>query len=182
MKAGVRHRAIGEDVLDDELVLRVRVHRPQRMVFGERQALGLAVHRRRRAEHQAAHAVLGHCGEQRDRPTDVVLVVHDRLLDRLADRLPAGEMQHGLHALAREEGAERLPLAHVGAMEADIALRQLANALQHRRLGVAEVVDDHRPIARLGERDASVRADVAEAAGDQNCGLCQLRLDFTRAA
>src|SRR3954469_6239667 len=84
--------AVGKDVLDHQLGLAVRIGRSERMVLGERQALGIAVHRGRGAEHDAAYTLAVHRLQKRDAAAYVVVVIVERPLDRFADRLQAGKM------------------------------------------------------------------------------------------
>lgn len=161
-------RLVGKQVLDDELRFAVRAYRPQGMIFRERQALGLAIDRCARAEHQPRHLERCHRLEQRHGAADIVVVIEKRLFDRLADRLQAGEMQHRIDASSHEHFFQTAAVAQVGAMELDRAARQLAQPLQNRWLGAREVIDDAEAVAPCGERDAGVRTDVAEAAGDED--------------
>ena len=78
-------------------------------------------------------------------------------------------MHHRVDRVRREDRFERGAVAQVGALEFDHGPGgEFADALEHRGLGVAEVVHDHQPIARRRERDAGVRSDVAESARDEN--------------
>ena len=45
---------------------------------------------------------------------------------------------------------------------------ELAHALEDDRLRIGQVVDDEERMTGLRERDAGMRADVAQAAGDEN--------------
>src|SRR4029079_55705 len=64
---------------------------------------------------------------------------------------------------------ERCPVAHVAKDEIDRRAEcQLADSRERRLLRVRQVVEeDELPASRCGERHAGMRADVAEAAGDQ---------------
>ena len=122
------------------------------MILGQRQALGLAIDGGGGAEHETAHATLRHRLQQGDRAADVVLVVRERLLDRFADRFPRREVHDGLHLLRAQEIGDGRLVAHVGAAKGDADVpREGSQALEHARLGIAEVVDDHRSIAGRGE-------------------------------
>jgi hypothetical protein len=67
-----------------------------------------------------------------------------------------------------EDRSQRGAVAQICLMELDRLSGQLTQPLQHRRLGVREVIDDGELVARRGERNAGVRTDVAEAAGDED--------------
>jgi hypothetical protein len=92
---GVAAVQVAQHVLDDQLGAPVGVGGRQRVVLGQRQALGVAVHRGRRTEHQLARIALHHGLQQAQRAQHVVVVVGQRLLDRFPDRLQAGEVDHG---------------------------------------------------------------------------------------
>ena len=81
-------RSIAQDLLDHVLRPAVGVGAVAGgCVLLEGHILARAVNRRRGAKDQAMHAVLFHDLEQRQRRIEVVAVVRDRLLHRLADRL-----------------------------------------------------------------------------------------------
>src|SRR3954471_7201559 len=161
--------AVGEDVLDHQLGLAVRIGRPQRMIFCERQALGIAVDRGRGAEDDAAHILAVHRLQKRDAAAHVVVVIVKRPLDRFTDRLQAGEMHHGLRLIGRHDALKRWAIAQVELMEGDARVRrECADAIEDLRLRVHQVVDAPQATARRREHDAGVRPDVAEAAGDED--------------
>ena len=53
------------------------------------------------------------------------------------------------------------------AVQVDFLPGELAQSLEDRRLRVREVIDDAHAMPRCYERDAGVRADIAESAGDE---------------
>src|SRR5690606_41847436 len=62
---------------------------------------------RRRAEDHTAHVGGGQRAQQRGRAGDVVVVVGQRLRDRLADRLQAGEVDHRVEAMLSKDRGQR---------------------------------------------------------------------------
>ena len=138
------------------------------MVLGDRQAFGLAIHRRARAEYKASDFEFFHRLEERNRPADVVVVIKKRLRDRLADRLEASEMQHRVDSLPGHRAIKRAAIADIHRVQLDFLPGELAQSLEDRRLRVREVGDDAHAMPRCCERDAGVRADIAESAGDEN--------------
>src|SRR5688500_2083735 len=164
---GVRARVVVQELFHDELRLAIGIGRPERVRLRNRQLARLAVHRGRGAEHHPAHAVLRHRLEQGDGATDVVVVIQQRLLHRLAHRLQAGEVHNGFDRIGKNL-FQRRSIPDIRLMEGDARPGcQFGYAFQHATLGVRQVVDDGEAVARLGERDAGMRADVAEAAGDE---------------
>src|SRR3954470_12761063 len=105
--------------------------------------------------------------EEGDRAADVVVVVKDWLLDRLAHRLEAGEVHHRMELVRRKHAVERLALAKVHAMELDLLACELAQSLENRSFRIDQVIHDDQVVPRLRERDTGVGADVAEPAGDK---------------
>ena len=78
-------------------------------------------------------------------------------------------MNRAIVSLARQEGFQRRLVADVDPLEVDAGRgRQLADALENRGLGVAEVVDDADGVPRLREQYAGMRADVAEPARNED--------------
>jgi len=135
-----------------------------------------AVDGRRRGEDELGDAVAPQGLEQAERAPDVVLVVLERLLRRLADRLEPGEMDA---RVARAEGPDhRVQPGLVGQVDLvereELALpRQLLDAPQRLDVAVHEVVQDRHGVARLEELDARVGPDVPRAARHQDVGHLQ---------
>jgi len=77
-------------------------------------------------------------------------------------------MDYRIDVPGGEDAIQRRRIADVGAYELEFRARyKLADAFQHRSLGVREVVDDKQSIAFTGEFDASVCADETQSAGGQ---------------
>jgi hypothetical protein len=78
-------------------------------------------------------------------------------------------MHHAVETVLSDIGLERRLVADVRTLEIDPrAGRKLADALEDARLRIAEVVDDADLVPRLGQQNARMRPDVAQAARDEN--------------
>jgi hypothetical protein len=156
-------------MLDDELGLAVRISGGESVRLGNRQLKRFAVHGGRGAEHHAAHRVPRHGLQQLHGAADIVVIVEQRLFNRLADRLEAGEMDHGFDRRPREDALERAGVAQIRLVERHRSRgRHLAQAVEHHAFGIDEAVYDRERVPGLGEGEATVRADVAEPAGDED--------------
>ena len=111
-----------------------------------------------------------HGVEQRVRSADVVVVVFARPLDRFANRLEPGEVEHRVDRVRPKDMVQCVGIAHVRAMQLDLCTgSKFAHALECRGLRIREVIDDDEPAATgPGERHAGMRTDIAQPAGDQN--------------
>ena len=107
---------------------------------------------------------LGHAGEHVEHAVDVLLVVPQRLLHGFADLLASGKVDHGVDAFGIEDFGQTL----TGARGGDIHAVQ-AGAFDAGGLAVAQIVDDNDLFAGLMECVNDMSADVAAAAGDENC-------------
>ena len=98
--------------------------------------------------------------EQAQRASDIVGVVAGRLGHRLGDQAERREMH----------GRGDLVLAHRGPHRVRIAVVGLDQRPPFDRVGMAgaQVVQGHRPIARLRQGLAGMGPDIAGAAQDQN--------------
>ncbi len=164
----VRGRDVGQHALDHGLRRAVRIGGADRKVLADRQRVRIAVDGGRRTEHQPLDVGPRHRVDQRQRAGHVVVVVHQRLCDRLADRLQAREVDHRDDRVRREDTFERGRVAHVGLDEDRRGPRDALDAPDRFALAVDEVVDDDRHEAGGQQFDAGVRADVAGAAGDED--------------
>ena len=82
-------------------------------------------------------------------------------------------MQHRTDRVLGKKAIELGAVAHIAADEGGRTAGDLGHALQGFGRTVAEVVEHHHLKARLQQRQRSVGADVASAAGDQNA-LCHV--------
>ena len=159
---------VAQHVLDHQFGPAVRVGGRQRVVFGQGQALRVAVHRGRRAEHQRLDPARAHRLQQPQGAQHVVVVVGQRLLHRLAHRFEAGKMDHGRGAAAFEGGLQRCAVADVAFNHPQRAPGDALHPQQRFGLAVAEVVEHRHVEARLQQFDAGVAADVTRASGDKD--------------
>ena len=149
-----------ERLLERELGLAVGVRRSSRRLFVDRLALGVAIDRGRRREHQLGHTGLDHRVEQPDPCDEVVAIVRAGPLHRLANQRIGG------HVHDRIEGLE-LPRAPVQQRTHAIAVAQI-DAHQRNpgreRCGVAlaEIIE-HDHVVRLG--DELLDHDAADVPG-----------------
>ena len=69
-----------------------------------------------------------------------------------------------------------LMLGHIGLIEAEVLARDLLDPLQHHRRSVIVVIGHHHIVASVQQFNAGVAANVASAAGNQNCHCKNLSL------
>ena len=93
----------------------------------------------------------------------------ERDADRLADGLEAGEVDHRLDRVAGEDAVEAGPIEEVDVMECGGAPGQLFDPVKRLFVAVGKIVDDHHVVAGAQQFKDGVAADVARAAGDQDC-------------
>ena len=95
--------------------------------------------------------------------------VFERLLHRLAHRFEGRKVNDARNvALLLKYLTQRVGVAAVDVVAHHIAPQNVAQPGQHRLLGVAEVIDENRLVARLGQLHHRVRADVARPARNKN--------------
>ena len=159
-----------QDPLDHELRAAIGAQRT-----GGRVLVQVAIRRRiERAaarEHEAVDAARAQCGEQRARRGNVVAPVEIRLAHRIADVARRRHVDARNRLLRVERRIERLAIRDVRAHQ-----RAPAHGIRVPR---AQVVERDRHVARLRERLADVRADVAGAARDQDGALAHALRSIT---
>ena len=89
---------------------------------------------------------------------DVVVVIEEGLLDRLTHRLQRGEVNAGVESRL-EDLLHGIQVADIGFHELGLMTGDPPDPGDYRTLRVHEVVDDHRLVARLDQRDHGVTAD-----------------------
>ena len=116
-----------------------------------------------------------HRVQQLHRAGDVVVVVAQRHLDRLADCLQAREVHDRLDASpisgVTERAVEVVRLTEIAFHEHEPlggGGHQLGDALERDHAAVVEVVEHDHAEAGFEQHDARVAADVAGASGDQH--------------
>jgi hypothetical protein len=116
--AGVAALQVAQHLLNNQLGLTVGVGNGERVVFGQRQALRVAIDRGRRAEHQRFHIAGGHGLLQTQRAHHVVVVIGQWLRYRLTDRLEPGKVNYrrgsALHPRGFFTGDARHPRQRFG--------------------------------------------------------------------
>ena len=165
--AGVGGERVAQDVLAH--LLGVAVGRGGRLagrLFRHGLLLRFAVNGARRREDDAAEFT--HQADDVHERGEVVAVVFERLLNRLAHGLRRREVDHRVELVLFEDLAESSPVAAVDLDEGNVHARDLAHAFDGVEVAVRKVVvDDHHVVAGVDEFHGGVRADVACTAADQ---------------
>ena len=166
--ARVGHDIVAQDLLADVLRPAIGI----RAVAGagrlvERHLIVAGVHRRRRGENDLPYAVVTHRLAERDRRAEVVVVVFQRHLHRLAHGLEAREMNDAVDLLLGENAVEPGAVAHVHLIKFQRPARDLFDPSARLCAAVDEIVHHDDIHALLKQLHARVAADVAHAAGHQ---------------
>ena len=107
-----------------------------------------------------------------ERAAQVVLVVLDGLVHRLAHRLVRGEVNGTADGLLVEDAVEKRPVLHVALVEGtNLLARDALDALEGDLAGVGQVVDHDDVIASVEQLNAGVAADEAGTARDKDARL-----------
>ena len=173
-KAGVRGGEIGQDLLVHQLGPAVGVDAAGRLGLLQRHVLARSVDGRAGAEDQFVHAELRHHLAEGECRVQVVVVVFERLLDRFADRLVSGEVDHRVDLVFGEDLFELFAVADVGDVEDRFAPGEAVDTADRFGAAVREVVDDDDAAALTQEGQGGVGADVSGAAGQKE-GFGHLR-------
>lgn len=99
---------------------------------------------------------------------EVVAVVFEGFLDRLADGFRGGEVDHRVEFILFEDLAEGFAVAAVDLDEGDVDAGDLAYALDGAHVAVGEVVDDDDVVTGIDQFHGGVRADVTGTAAHQD--------------
>ncbi len=100
-------RQVAQEVLDDALGAPVHVLRAQRRVFRHGQVFRLPIDRGRRAEHERGHARLAHHFGQRQRATDIDVVIGERPRLRFPHGFEPGTVNDGGNRVVMKRRAQR---------------------------------------------------------------------------
>ena len=149
--------------------------------LAQRHAIGLAIHRGARAEHNALAAMLAHDVAQNERVGDVVVVVLERLFDALAHGFEPSEVNNAVNIILGKNALERVAIEHIvlvelhalGSTRRSLAvgfclLHDLSDAINGLLAGIRQVVDNDHAITSLEQLDARMAANKASTAGDQD--------------
>ena len=127
----------------------------------------LAVDGARRREDDVRPLEVAHQLDDVHERREVVAVVLEGLLDRLAHGLRGREVDHRVEfVLFKDLRAEGLHVAAVHLDARHVDARDLAHALDGVDVAVREVVGDHHVVTGVDELHGGVRADVSGAAAD----------------
>ena len=140
-----------------------------RAVLGDRDKGRVPVDRGAGGEHDALHAVAPHAVAEDQGPGDIVVIVFQRLVDRLTHCLQAGEMNDRVDLFLFKDRVQLLPVQNADLIEPDLLSRDLRDPVQGLAAGVYQVVDDNDLIPGVQEFNTGVASDKAGAAGDKNC-------------
>ena len=152
----VGERDVAQHLLLHHLGPAVGVGRRGRQVLVHRHRGVGAVDRRGGGEDEPAHPVPAHGAHEREGRAEVVLVVLQRLGDRLADGLEPGEVDDGVERLVGEEVLGLVVVGEVEGAHVERLAGQRLDAPDDGRLGVREGVDDDDVVPGADELDDGV--------------------------
>ncbi len=141
--AGIGFGEILQDLLHHQLGAAIRVGGAGGEIFPQRYRGRIAVDGGRGAEYQPEHAGFCHLFTQHQGAGDVVLVIGERDLARLANRLEPGEMDHRLDLVIGKQLLQASPIQHIPFDEDDRLAGDLLDPLERLGGGVGEVVQHH---------------------------------------
>lgn len=114
----------------------------------------------------------GHLFEQVQECGEVVAVVQDRLLHRLADSFACSEVDDSFYAwIIGEKLVEGLDVGAVSLHELGTYSCDTLDTVENLFVRIGKVIDDNHWIAGFLKLDNCVRAYVASAAGNENSGF-----------
>ena len=169
---------VGVDGVTDDLLvdlLGVAIRRgggPNGRVLGDGQigGRGLAVDGAGGGEDDARDAVPRHELEQVEEGDDVVAVIKQRLVDRLANGFAGGKVDDAADGgVLGEDAVHRLAVVAVGLVEGGAPAGDARNAVEDVGRGVRKVVDGDDVVSGLDQLHRGVRSDVACAACHNDC-------------
>lgn len=153
---GVGAVEVAQHVFDDQLGPAVGVGCRERVIFGQRQALWVAVDGGGGTEDEGLDTAFAHGAEQAMRADDVVVVVFERFFDGFADRFEPGKMDDRLAIKLAQGGSD-------GCLVADIALDAVnffacdgLDALQRFPMTIGKIVEDDHFLTGLEKFDAGM--------------------------
>ena len=158
-----------ENLLLHQFCRSVRIGRRKAAILVERQTFGLAVHRRRRREHEVPDLELFHRFKQHQRGDQVVVVVFDRFLDAFADCFQPGKVNDPIDFVRRENFLKLFSVPHVIGIKNKVLPRDLPDAPQAFLIRIAEIIHNNYIIARRQQFHHRMRTDIARAARYKNC-------------
>ena len=165
----IRGALIAQQPFTDDLGEAVRRHRiAVRGGLRDREPVGVAVHRTAGGKDEPLHPVPLHDPQEHHQGPDVVVVVLERFGHALAHRLVGREVDDAMHGTLLEHPCERLLVRAVHPVHLGVLANDPCDALKCPFLGVAQVVHDHRVIARLRQLNGGVRPDETRASGDDD--------------
>ena len=166
--ARVGHNIVAQDLLADVLRPTIRIRAAAgtgRLV--ERHLVVAGVHRRRRGKDDLPDAVVTHRLAERDRRAEVVVVIFQRHMHRLAHGFEAREMNDAVNLLLGKNAVEPGTVAHVHLIKFQRPARDLFDPSARLCTAVDKIVHHDDIHALLEQLHTRVAADVAHAAGHQ---------------
>lgn len=164
-KTGVRGGEVGQDFLVHQLRAAVGVDAAGRFGLFERDVLAGSVDCGARTEDQFVYSELRHCLAEGKGGIEVVLVVFERLLDRLADRLVACEVDDCVDLVFCEDFSEFAAVADVSNVKGRVAACKTVDPKDRFDTAVREVVDNDNIVTLSEKGQCGVGTDVAGTAG-----------------
>ncbi|AEM40253.1 hypothetical protein KVU_0414 [Ketogulonicigenium vulgare WSH-001] len=151
-----------------EFGLAVDIGRGQRVVFGHRQELRLAINRGRGGEHDLIAARRLHRADQRQRAGHVHIIIIDGARAAFAHGLQPGKVDDRIGTERNRHSRQRSRVANIDIMRLDMAVGDRAHAVQRDGRAVRIAVDNAGLIAHRRQFDQCMAADITGPACHKN--------------
>ena len=134
----------------------------------QRHVIGNAVHRRRRAENKALHAMFFHGLTHSQRTIQIVTVILQRFGDGLAYGLIRREVNHCIHCIFIQNPIHRRKVAGIRVVKLYFFPGQFFYAINNLLTAVVEIIHHNNVMARIQQFNRGVRTNKTGAASQKN--------------
>ena len=168
IKSIVRFIEIAQNIFDEKLCPTVRICCGKRKILFDRHRMRIAVNGGRGGKHDVLTAVSAHRIEQYEHARDVVMIIFERLLHRLAYRFQPRKIDDRIDLIFGKDLIERGGVEDIVFIKFDRLPHDLFYPADRFVLAIDQIVDHDHAIARFYQFDASMAADIAGSARYEN--------------
>src|SRR6185437_2057571 len=165
---GITAMQVAQHFLNYQLGASIGVGSGKWVVFSKWQPLRITINRSGRTEDEGSYITLFHRFQQAKCPDYIIVIVCERLFNRLPNRLEAGEVNYRIRAATTQGRLQHGTIPNVALYPVEFPACNTLHPRQCLGMTIGKIVKYGNIKTCVKQLNAGMRTDITRSAGDKN--------------